>query len=158
MNFLLWTSYSILVNLLNGLSSSGKTAHLGKCLPPKTQNPYPQDIEKVRAYKKQWRLDHLDVHQNSMRQMAARKKAMVMAKKIQGCTDCAEKDPIVIQLHAPNGHSKKRACIGDGSRFTYAALAKEIALCVPLCANCHLRRHYEATRTALQTDQAAQTI
>lgn len=66
--------------------------------------------------------------------------AWITAFKVQaGCAHCGEKDPIVLQFHH---------CIGEKdfpvSRMTIMSLSRvkaEIAKCIVLCANCHLREH-----------------
>lgn len=94
-----------------------------------------------KAKKKEWEQANIERRQEYDRAHRAKKYAMVMARRSEGCADCGEKDFRVIQLHAPEGHSTHRKCIGDGSRFGFAALEAELAICVPLCANCHVRRH-----------------
>lgn len=95
----------------------------------------------MKARMDQWVKDNPDKVKAAKQTHKARKKEMVVAKKLEGCVDCGVTDLVVIQLHAPNGHTIPGKCIGSGERYSIADLEIELALCVPLCANCHLRRH-----------------
>jgi hypothetical protein len=103
---------------------------------------------KRKEYLRKWASENRDKCLTSGRKNNAKRRAMVMELKSKGCMDCGEKDVRVIQLHAPNGHLEhggdkegKNRPIGDGSRFSFGALKKELQIVIPLCANCHIRRH-----------------
>lgn len=58
----------------------------------------------------------------------------------QGCDDCGERDPIVLDWHHARG--RKDFSVGRGvHNMSRAKLQREIDKCIVLCANCHRRRH-----------------
>jgi hypothetical protein len=63
-------------------------------------------------------------------------------KSVRGCLDCGENHPAVLQFHHRDGlQGGKRL-----NKFYYGSwsvLEIEMAKCDILCANCHLKRHYE---------------
>lgn len=63
-----------------------------------------------------------------------------------GCTDCPEKDPIVLVFDHVRG--RKRKAVGDmASNGSSLKLIKaEIAKCEVRCCNCHARRTAKAQR------------
>lgn len=71
-----------------------------------------------------------------------RKKDFLRAyKAVQGCKDCGEHDPVVLDFHhrEPVGqhHGRMMQMAGNG----WQRLLQELQSCDVLCANCHRRRH-----------------
>ena len=72
----------------------------------------------------------------------------------RGCERCGERDPIVLQIHHPDPAQKhpglkrgrKRNLWAD---LSFATIESEIAKCVVLCANCHLREERGKNRDAM---------
>ena len=60
-------------------------------------------------------------------------------KASKGCTDCGEKDPIVLDLDHidPNTKIHEPSSLG---KYSWKTLKDEIAKCEVRCANCHRRR------------------
>lgn len=58
------------------------------------------------------------------------------------CKNCGENHPACIQFHHPNKNKDMDVArlIGSASR---ERVIKEIAKCVPLCANCHAKEHWK---------------
>ena len=56
------------------------------------------------------------------------------------CAECGEDDKVCLQFHHidPNKKETNVVAFASGSR---ARLIAEIAKCVVLCANCHLKEH-----------------
>jgi hypothetical protein len=114
----------------------------------KTKQPWKRET------RKKWDKENHHRYLGYSRKRNAAQREIVLAAKRMGCADCGEKDIRVIQFHAPNGHSKKvleqrlrrSRCIGDGSRFSKKTLEYELSICIPLCANCHIRRHCDIRR------------
>lgn len=85
----------------------------------------------------------------AQRNIRAKKKLLIDAHKSeQGCEDCEERDPVVLDLHHLDPASKHPALrrSGGGShtwqgRLSFEAIVAEFAKCIVLCANCHRRRH-----------------
>ena len=67
----------------------------------------------------------------------------VVAQKVSGCTRCSEKDPVCLAFHHPDP-SVKEIEIGTALRNSWSRekIAREIAKCVLLCFNCHLKHHW----------------
>lgn len=63
-------------------------------------------------------------------------------KKKYKCADCVENHPACIDFH----HLDKQTKLGTVSQLASAGHPKEVILeeiekCIPLCANCHRKRH-----------------
>jgi len=56
------------------------------------------------------------------------------------CCDCGESDVVVLQYHHV-GEAKKRFNVSDVAQgWSLDVIRDEIAKCIVLCANCHIRR------------------
>lgn len=63
-------------------------------------------------------------------------------KETSGCTDCGEKNHIVLDFdHLRDKKYNISRMIHDG--FSWAAIKKEMAKCEVVCANCHRIRTYD---------------
>jgi hypothetical protein len=64
-------------------------------------------------------------------------------KKSLSCAQCGFSDYRAIEFHHPDGEEKDFA-IGTmlKDNRSVAAVEREIAKCIPLCANCHRIMHY----------------
>lgn len=60
-------------------------------------------------------------------------------KAESGCAHCGEKDPIVLQFHHASGDTL--FAVARMTAQSWKMIRAEIAKCVILCANCHLREH-----------------
>jgi len=64
----------------------------------------------------------------------------------KGCMDCGETHPAVLQLHHREGEPYDKRYRSARAMVTHCrpqdAVIKELAKCDVLCANCHLKRHY----------------
>jgi hypothetical protein len=73
--------------------------------------------------------------------MAGSRVALLIAAHKTACALCGETDPVVLQFQHRDP-ATKRFDIASGARTKgYATMAAELAKCVVLCANCHLRVH-----------------
>lgn len=65
-------------------------------------------------------------------------------KSTMRCERCDESDPACLAFHHRSGE-KKVAAIADGIRkaWSKSRILAEIAKCAVLCANCHLKEHYD---------------
>lgn len=66
-----------------------------------------------------------------------------------GCLRCGERDPRCLVFHHRNGETKAfdLGLAGSGSIGMEAIIA-EMAKCDVLCANCHLKHHWEERQRA----------
>jgi hypothetical protein len=66
-------------------------------------------------------------------------------KQSRGCTDCGEKNPIVLDFdHLFDKKYNISRMVHDG--FSWKAILKEVAKCEVVCANCHrIRTHFRLT-------------
>lgn len=57
------------------------------------------------------------------------------------CVNCGESHPACIHFHHKDDNKEKSVAefVSDGCK---ASILKEIAKCVPLCANCHAKEHW----------------
>lgn len=63
-------------------------------------------------------------------------------KKQFRCQNCGEDHPACIHFHHPNNNKEKAVSIWVRDACKQQAM-KEIERCVPLCANCHAKVHWE---------------
>jgi hypothetical protein len=63
-------------------------------------------------------------------------------KKQFKCDECGEDHPATIDFHHPNDDKEKSVSrwLSDGSK---KKMLKEIEKCIPLCANCHRKKHWK---------------
>jgi len=61
-------------------------------------------------------------------------------KKTFSCTRCSESDPVCIDFHHLRD-KKYQVCKMAHSGYSFNLIKKEIAKCIPLCANCHKKEH-----------------
>lgn len=73
------------------------------------------------------------------------KQRLKAIKEKSGCTDCGEKNHIVLDFdHLKDKKYNISRMIHDG--FSWEAIKKEIAKCEVVCANCHrIRTHARLT-------------
>jgi hypothetical protein len=94
-----------------------------------------------------------EYHRNATRRIWKQKVAFCRAYKASiGCSNCGEKDPIVLDFHHREKEQKSKRLKGKFGfkrsfpAFGWKALTEEIEKCDILCANCH-RRHTHLERT-----------
>jgi hypothetical protein len=77
------------------------------------------------------------------------KTARVAAVRSQGCADCGENHPAVLEFHHvdPRDKSETIAQMVALNR-NWKRIEAEIAKCVVLCCNCHRKRHYNEKTAA----------
>jgi len=87
-----------------------------------------------------------DRRKERIRQQRARSLLRVEITKIKseaGCSNCKEKDPVCLQFHHTDAESKLASINrAIASKMRKEMLFKEIAKCIILCANCHLKLHW----------------
>ena len=106
------------------------------------KQPHCRDCNRERS--KAYYSRNPEVHkQNTM----ARKKTVVAENrqriwelvKSKGCSDCGEKDPVVLEFdHLRDKKHNISNMVGEG--FSWKSIWKEIQKCQIVCANCHRRR------------------
>ena len=73
---------------------------------------------------------------------------IVDERLIKGCMDCGETHLAVLQFHHREGEPYDKRYRSVRRMVTHCrpqdAIIKELAKCDVLCANCHLKRHYDA--------------
>jgi hypothetical protein len=75
------------------------------------------------------------------RQKQAYKKRLTEIKQSNGCADCGENNPIVLDFdHLKDKKYNISRMIHDG--FSWRSIKKEIEKCQVVCANCHRIRTY----------------
>jgi len=133
---------SILSRWLREYRERGESAFLPKESKKKTQ----EDLERKRA----WDRSYYQKHKIKRRAAATERKYRLyeylqQIKAKAKCKYCGENYPAILQFHHRNPEEKEF----DVSTFVYhqksgpAKLEAEIAKCDILCANCHLKHHYE---------------
>lgn len=81
----------------------------------------------------------------------ADRKAWITALKAEcGCAHCGERDPIVLEFHHPN--DDKTQPVSRLTGHSWKKLKAEVAKCIILCANCHLREHARVAQLAEAPD------
>lgn len=88
----------------------------------------------------------------NMKAHRERKKAFTdELKAAEGCRDCGERDPVVLDFHHLNPAEKhpslSKSNSGRGraygiNRLSWPDLRLEVEKCVVLCANCHRREEH----------------
>ena len=133
---------SILSRWLREYRERGEAAFLPQQPEKKTQ----EYLERKRA----WDRSYYQRHKIKRQAAAAERKYRLyeylqQIKTKARCKYCGENHPAVLQFHHRNPEEKEF----DVSSFVYhqkgglAKLEAEIAKCDILCANCHLKHHYE---------------
>jgi hypothetical protein len=70
-------------------------------------------------------------------------------KKTICCIDCGrsfEDCPGIIHFHHINGHKSANIASMMVEGHSQEEVKEEIQKCIPLCANCHIKRHHEEGR------------
>lgn len=90
----------------------------------------------------EYRKKHLARVRRNDKRYRTERKLLVASFKKKGCLVCPEKDPVCIHAHHTLAQTKKFN-IADGvkRKVGLGKLKEELAKCVPLCANCHLKLH-----------------
>jgi len=115
-------------------------------LPQQSEKKAQEYLERKRA----WDRSYYQRHKIKRQAAAAERKYRLyeylqQIKALARCKCCGENHPAVLQFHHRNPEEKEF----DVSAFVYhqkggrAKLEAEIAKCDILCANCHLKHHYE---------------
>ena len=95
--------------------------------------------------REQWRgLSKEEKKIKRIRQKKSLQKKIRVVLEESSCVRCGESDPIVLVFHhrePANKTSEISTMIGD--RVSWKSIKKEIDKCDVLCANCHMRVHYE---------------
>lgn len=99
-----------------------------------------KDSEKQKAAQRRHYLENKDQVIAKAKRLRQRNCEFVVAHlREQGCKDCGETDPVVLELD----HQYDKAFLVSDMirrRFSLAKLSEEIAKCEVVCANCHRRR------------------
>ena len=64
---------------------------------------------------------------------------MIEFLKDKECSNCGEKDPVVLEFHHPNDDKKHPVATLLTNGYSWSAIKREIDKCIILCANCHRR-------------------
>ena len=105
---------------------------------------YKDPLKQKQAHEK-WYRKH---RERRIREISARQKRIKEwfqeYKRTFACSHCGESDPLCLDFHHVVPSSKE----GDMSSlirrgFSKESIEREIAKCVPLCANCHKKEHFE---------------
>jgi hypothetical protein len=86
------------------------------------------------------RKSHDKRNQYRRKQRRLNKKFVLTFLKEHGCTDCPEKDPIVLEFDHVTGIKTNNICTMIAEGRSLVTLADEIAKCEVRCANCHKRK------------------
>jgi hypothetical protein len=62
------------------------------------------------------------------------------------CSKCPENHPACIQFHHPNGDKVADVSTIAWNGKSKTEILKEVTKCIPLCANCHAKTHWEERR------------
>ena len=88
------------------------------------------------------------IHARNKRIEAENQRRIFEYKLEQGCVDCGERDPTVLEFDHLRG---KVAAVSALLRYTHSweALLREIEKCEVVCSNCHTRRTAERASDAV---------
>lgn len=121
-----------------------RTLEIRRVPDPRPRAMATKDLEKLRLYRRRW------YTKNSERQKARQKvrriglwKWIQEYRSTQSCTDCGmsfAQRPECCDFHHLDP-SVKEGSMYQAARSSIARAKREIAKCVPLCANCHRTRH-----------------
>lgn len=92
-----------------------------------------------RAYRKQRRLEHPEIHRAQATRRQDRQGEWLNSIKTP-CIVCGEAEPVCIDFHHINPVDKDFTIGKHGSR-SREWLLQEVSKCVCLCANCHRKVH-----------------
>lgn len=102
---------------------------------------YASNKERAYAATRSWSARHPEKVKAAAKRARAKtrahfRKVVDRLKRMRGCVDCGERDPIVLQFDHVTGAKK-----GSVSKFlsSRTALVRELAKCQIRCANCHVR-------------------
>lgn len=65
-------------------------------------------------------------------------------KATKRCERCGESDPDCLEFHHRDPATKELNLSSALSRWSREHILKEVAKCEALCANCHLKHHWDA--------------
>lgn len=106
-------------------------------------------MNSIQRSKKQWKLNNPEKSRAYCSKSKAKRRAENLSKvnaikELQGCKDCPEKDPVVLDFHHRDP-KKKKFIIGWAVQqpLSWGKISKEIAKCDVLCANDHRRREHK---------------
>jgi transposase-like protein len=140
---------SILSRWLREYREHGESAFLPKESEKKTQ----ECLERKRAWDRSYYQKHKIKRQATAAERKYRLYEYLQRIKAQArCKYCGENHPAVLQFHHRDPKEKEF----DVSQFVYrqkggpARLEAEIAKCDILCANCHLKHHYDNDQRRLR--------
>jgi len=94
------------------------------------------------------------IHPRASLRHRHKKVAFLRNVKLQGCVDCGERDPVVLDFHHLHG---KTFNINRAYQCSIKRILEELAKCVLLCANCHRRREYRK-RNGINADSGTQPM
>lgn len=110
-----------------------------------------KDPEKRRATARAWyhRTKHLldegDLDRRNERRIVRQRAIAAWYAEFKArlaCTVCGESHPACVQLHHSDAREKEMSiCDAVRRGWGRARIAREIAKCEVLCANCHAKRH-----------------
>ena len=93
-----------------------------------------------------WRATPEQAKEYDRRHRLAKKRYVDEVKAAEGCRDCGEDDPVVLDLHHRDPTTKSQILkrrSGSLLILSWPNLRAELALCDVLCANCHRRLHHK---------------
>lgn len=67
-------------------------------------------------------------------------------KKTLSCVNCEETHPACVEFHHLKEKKKEVSTMVRSGGYAQKTIEEEIAKCIPLCANCHRKEHYEKKR------------
>lgn len=68
-------------------------------------------------------------------------------KQTLKCILCSENHPATLQFHHLNPNEKEmEVSLAITNGWSFTRIQEEIKKCVVLCANCHMKEHYELTQ------------
>lgn len=92
------------------------------------------------------------VTRNRKRQNIERRVWVNSYKRERGCAHCGEHDPVCLQFHHTGSQKKYYAIAKKVLLLSLKRLMVEIAKCIILCANCHLKEHTKLRATGGTAD------
>lgn len=115
-----------------------------ECVRKQGRKYYLDNRETILAHMSNRRQEHPHARRENMH--GRQEARIVYIRKIKaerGCERCGEKDPLVLTFHHKDSSTRKYTVSGMGAH-SIEVIDTEIAKCVVLCRNCHVRVHQES--------------
>jgi hypothetical protein len=115
---------------------------------------YERNKEKYKAKaQRDWAENKEARYARRMERLRSRYQELDEYKEEQGCAECGEARPYVLQFHHIEPDAKESTISNLVNSASMDRVWAEVDKCVVLCANCHMALHYWERRDVRPDDQ-----